>query len=140
MTTEPSSDELFVPLVEERAVVSSREVVTGTVRVTTRVETHQAQIREALRRENVVVERVPIGREVDVVPAIRQEGETFVYPIVEERVVVEKRLFLKEEVHVSYKITTEEFTETVNLRSVHADVERTPANNAQATPPQSDKG
>ena len=49
-----------------------------------------------------------------------------VYPIVEERLVVEKRLYLKEELRISYNVTTEEVTEVVNLRKVHADVERTP--------------
>ena len=126
MANEAQSDELFVPITEERAVLSTREVVTAKVRIATRVETHQELIQEALRREDVVVERVAIGRDVDVAPAIRREGDVFVYPIVEERLVVEKRLFLKEELRISYNITTEEVTEVVNLRKVHADVERTP--------------
>ena len=138
MTADTLPDELFVPLVEERAVVSKHEVVTAEVRVSTRVETHQALIREALRREDVVVERVPVGRDVDVAPAIRREGDVFVYPIVEERLVVEKRLFLKEELRVSYKVSIEEVTETVDLRSVHADVERTPVDVAPNSIPQAE--
>lgn len=138
MTVDPHPDELFVPLTEERAVISKHEVVTGKVRVSTHVETHQALIQEALRREDVVVERVSVGRDVDVAPTIRREGDTFVYPIVEERLVVEKRLFLKEEVRISYKITAEEVTQTVNLRSVHADVERTPVNVALNSFPQAE--
>lgn len=138
MTVDPHPDELFVPLTEEQAVVSTHEVVTGKVRVSTQVETHQALIQEALRREDVIVERVPVGRDVDVAPTIRREGDTFIYPIVEERLVVEKRLFLKEEVRISYKITTEEVTETVNLRSVHADVERTPVDVAPNLFPQAE--
>ena len=126
MINDPLADGLFVPITEERAVISTREVGTAKVRIATRVETHQELIQEALRREDVVVERVAIGRDVDVAPAIRREGDVFVYPIVEERLVVEKRLFLKEELRISYNITTEEVTEVVDLRKVHADVERTP--------------
>ena len=126
MINDPLTDDLFVPITEERVVVSAREVVTGKVRMSTRVETHQELIQEALRREDVIVERVAIGRAVDVAPAIRREGDVFVYPIVEERLVVEKRLFLKEELRISYHVTTEEITEVVDLRKVHADVERTP--------------
>ena len=106
------------------------------VSVSTRVETRQELVREALRREDVVVDRVAIGRDVDVVPAIRQEGDTVVYPIVEERLVVSKQLFLKEELHVSYRITTEEVVQSVDLRSVHADVERTPVDVARTPNPQ----
>lgn len=136
MTDDPRPDELFVPLVHERAVVSKREVVTGQVHVSTRVETHRSLIQEALRHEDVVVERIPIGRNVDVAPAIRREGDCFVYPIVEERLVVEKRLFLKEELRISYKISTEEVSRSIDLRSVHADVERTPVDVAPAPVPQ----
>ena len=134
MTVDPHSDELFVQLTEERAVVSKHEVVTGKVRVSTHVETHQALVQEALRHEDVVVERVAIGRDVDVAPVIRREGDTFVYPIVEERLVIEKRLFLKEELRISYKVTNEEVSEVVTLRSVHADVERTPVDVAPNLP------
>ena len=129
-------DEFFIPIVQERASVSKHDVVTGRVSVSTHVETRQEVVREALRREDVVVDRVFIGRDVDVVPAIRQEGDTIVYPIVEERLVVVKQLFLKEELRVSYKITLEEVTETVDLRSVHADVDRTPVDVAHTPNPQ----
>ena len=126
MAADPLTDDLVVPLVEEQAVVTKKDVTTGKVSVSTHVETHLALIKETLRREDVVVERVPIGREVEVAPTIRQEGQVVIYPVVEERLHVEKRLFLKEELHVSYKISSEEVTETVSLRSVRADVERTP--------------
>lgn len=124
-------DELFVAIVQEHASVSKHDVVTGRVVVSTRVETRQEVVREALRLEEVVVDRVVIGRDVDVVPAIRQEGDTVIYPIVEERLVIAKQLFLKEELRVSYKSTLKEVTEMVDLRSVHADVERTPVDVAR---------
>ena len=136
---DPLSDKLFVPISEERAVLSTREVVTAKVRVTTRVETHQELIQEALRREDVAVERVAVGRDVDVAPAIRQEGDVFVYPIVEERLVVEKRLFLKEELRITYRVTTEEVAEVVDLRKVHADVERTPVDVAPTPSSKTDR-
>ena len=126
MAVDPLADEVVVPLVEERVVVAKHNVVTGAVNISTHLETHQACVRETLRREDVIVDRVPIGRDVDVMPAVRQEGQVVIYPVVEERLHIEKRLFLKEELHVSYNITSEEVTQTVDLRSVRADVERTP--------------
>ena len=40
---------------------------------------------------------MPIGRPVDAVPPVREEGDTTVMSVVEEIVVVEHRLILKEE-------------------------------------------
>ena len=127
MTDDLRRDDLTLPLAEERAVVGKVERETGAVKVSTRVETRDAVVREALRRENVVIERVAIGREVSDIPKIRQEGEVVIYPVVEEILVVEKRLVLKEELRISYDITLEDVDHTVALRSVHPDVERTSA-------------
>ncbi len=114
-------------LVEENVVVDKARRATGTVRVSTRVEPREEMVHEVLRRENVKVERVPIGLEVSEIPKIRQEGDVVIYPVVEEVLFVEKRLVLKEELRISYDITSEEVARSVTLRTVHADVERTPA-------------
>ena len=54
-----------------------------------------------VQTESLEVERVPVGRWIDAPVAIRQEGDTTIYPVVEEVVVVEKRLRLVEEVRVT---------------------------------------
>ena len=136
MAVDPLADGIVVPLVEERVVVGKGNIAKATVKVSTHVETHQVVVQESLRRKDVVVERVPIGREVDVAPAIRQEGHVTIYPVVEERLHIEKRFFLREELRVSYNITSEEVAQTVDLRSVRADVERTPADVAQPPNPE----
>jgi uncharacterized protein (TIGR02271 family) len=55
---------------------------------------------EPLWREEVHVERVPVGRFVDRVPDTRSEGDLTVVPVLEEVAVVEKRLWLREELHI----------------------------------------
>jgi stress response protein YsnF len=55
---------LVIPLVEERVSATKREVETGRVRVRTRVEERQELVRAELARDEVDVERVAIGREV----------------------------------------------------------------------------
>jgi stress response protein YsnF len=54
-------------------------------------------------RERVVIERVPVDREVDrdAPPAVREEDGVLVVPVLEEVLVVERRLVLKEELRVS---------------------------------------
>ena len=46
------------------------------------------------------IERIPIGRLLERSVSIRQEGETVIIPVVREVLIVEKRLPLKEELHV----------------------------------------
>ena len=67
---------------------------------------------------------MPIEREVAVAPPVREEGDTIVIPIVEEIMIVKKRLDLREEVRITRTRTVESFEEAVTLRSMVADVER----------------
>jgi len=113
-----------IPLTKEELSVTTRKVETGRVRVTTRTLEHTDYARAELFQEAIHVEHVPVGREVDVAPAIREEGDTIVIPIVEEIMVVEKRLVLREEVRITRTRSVEAFEQPVQLRSVIADVER----------------
>jgi uncharacterized protein (TIGR02271 family) len=113
-----------LPLVEERLRVEKVARPQGSVRVTTSVQERAAQVDEDLLHEEVEIERVQIGREVDAVPEVREEGDVLIYPVVEEILVVEKRLVLKEEVRLRRVRRVERLSEEVMLRSEHAVVER----------------
>ena len=107
--------------------MSRRQVPTGVVRVSrTTQETHRL-VEEDLTHEQVEVERIPIGRTVDAVPPVRVEGDVTILPVVEEIVVIERRLVLKEEVHVRRIRTSERHVETVVLRTQAAEVTRSEA-------------
>jgi len=86
--------------------------------------TREQLIDEELTQVRVEIERVPIDRAVDVVPPIRQEGDITIIPVVEEIVVVERRLVLNEEVRVRRVSTKEQHRETVVLRQQDAVVTR----------------
>ncbi|HSQ32117.1 MAG TPA: DUF2382 domain-containing protein, partial [Gemmatimonadaceae bacterium] len=66
--------------------------------------------------ETVEITHEPIGRDVDAMPPIREEGDTVIIPIVEERLVLERRLFLKEEVRVRRVRASRMHRENVTLR------------------------
>ncbi len=120
-----------LPLFEERAAIGVRTVDRGRVRVTTRVLTHADSVVRSLTRETVEVVRVPVDREVEAVPAVREEPDgTIVVPVVEERLVVETRLVLREEVHLRRRRETETVTVPVSLRREEAEVRRLPADPA----------
>jgi stress response protein YsnF len=112
-----------IPLIEERAQVRKRAIERDVV-ISTAVRDTERVITEALKHERVTVTRVPMDREVDEVPAVRQEGDVFVIPVVEERAVVVKRLVLVEEVHVQRSTTEEVVHIPVAERSMHVSVER----------------
>lgn len=113
-----------IPLVEERLSVSTRAVETGRVRVRTVVDEHTEYARADLFRDAVQVERVPVDREVTAVPIVREEGDTLIFPVVEEVLVIEKRLILKEEVRLTRTRSAEAFEQPVTVRSTRAVVDR----------------
>jgi stress response protein YsnF len=125
MTLPPSSDpvEIVVPLHKEDVSVEKRKVERD-VRVRVHTVHHDHLIDEALMRERVEVERVPVGRPIDAVPPVREEGDTTVISVVEEVLVLERRLVLKEEIRLRRVRTTEQHRETVMLREQQAVIER----------------
>jgi uncharacterized protein (TIGR02271 family) len=115
-----------IPLHEEELSVSKRQVVTGRVRVETVTREHEQLVDELLALERVEVERIAIGKLIDAMPAVRQDGDTTIIPIVEEVLVIERRLVLKEEIHIHRVRTTEQHQERVTLRRQEAVVTRLP--------------
>ena len=90
------------------------------------------QVDETLAHGCIKIERVPIGRTVDAVPPVREEGGTTILPIVGEVVVVERRLILKEKVRIRRVRSTEHHRETVLLRKQDAMITRNEAAPQQA--------
>lgn len=104
--------------------VEKREVVTGTVTVDIKVDAVEETVTTTLAGDVVTVERIPVGREVSEAPRIRTEGDVTIIPIVEEVLVVEKRLVLKEEIRVRTTQGTRDETIPVVLRRQRAVVGR----------------
>jgi uncharacterized protein (TIGR02271 family) len=122
----PKADEelLVIPLVEERVRVERHPVKGARVRIDTHVKERNAVIDEVLRSEDVVVERVPIGAIIEAAPSPRQEGDTLIIPLVEEEVFVQRRLVLREELHVMKRSTAKRHQSTVAVRTLEATVTR----------------
>jgi uncharacterized protein (TIGR02271 family) len=118
------SEDLILPLVEEVAQIGKRQVTTGKVRVTTVADTVEEIAGAPLPGEEVEVVRVPVDRVVSEAPAMRTEGDVTIVPILEEILVVEKQLVLKEELHIRRRATSEEVEVPVTLRKQRAVIER----------------
>lgn len=123
--TDPAAE--VVPLVEDEFRVDTREVVTGRVRLRTVTDTAEELVRQELQGTRADVERVPANRVLadgEALPSPRTEGNVVIVPVVEEMLVVEKRLVLKEEVRITLHDTKEIAEVPVTVRKQRAVVER----------------
>ena len=124
--TPDKTGETVIPLLAEEVAVSKQVVETGRVQVARVTHEREQLIDELLAHETVEINWTPIGRQVDTMPSVREEGDTVVIPIVEEVLVIERRLFLKEEVRVRRARSMERHQESVTLRHHEAVVTRLP--------------
>jgi len=95
--------------------------------VATITREHEQLIDELLTSERFEIERVPVGRTIESVPPVRTEGDLTIMPVVEEILVVERRLVLKEEIRIRRVRHTERHQETVTLRTQDAVITRVEA-------------
>jgi uncharacterized protein (TIGR02271 family) len=122
-----AQDPLVVPVVAEQLAVGTRTVDTGRgVRVHKTVVEQPVTIDERLARDEVEVRHVPVDRIValEEAPANRYEGDTLIVPVLEEVLVVERRVRIKEELHITRIRREEQYQEEVTLKAEQVRVER----------------
>ncbi len=116
-----------IPVVAEEISVGAQGVKTGAVRVHKRVEERVEHIDMPVLHDTVDVRRLVLNRVVETAPRVRREGDTIIVPVVEEEIVVTKRLILKEEFHLVHKRTQTRATRDVTVSREEATVERVDA-------------
>jgi uncharacterized protein (TIGR02271 family) len=115
---------LVLPVIEETLAVDTRPVETGRVRIRKVVTEREELVDPPLLREEVVIERVPVNRVVEGPLPVRYEGDTMIISLLEEVLVVDTRLLLTEEVHITTR-RAETYTPTrVTLRREDVTIER----------------
>lgn len=117
-------ERIVVPIVSEELRVERRQRETGRVRVTKKVRETSERVDEPIFQERVHIDRVPINRVIDHPVAERHEGDTLIIPVLEETFVVEKRLVLKEELHVTKERVEKHKPQKVTLRHEEVSVDR----------------
>ena len=125
----------ILPVIEERVHIGKRTVDRGSVRVSKTVSEELRDVEYDLSRSDFSVERVPLGSvitDASPAPEARWEGDTFIMPILEEVLVVEKRLILREEVRLKRTTASRTETQQVKLRREDVTVERLPGKKPNA--------
>jgi uncharacterized protein (TIGR02271 family) len=129
--TGPDKEAAVIPLVAESVSIERQQIEGDTIRLTVKTKTHEHLVDEPLTQQRVEMERIPIGRTIDVAPPVRTEGDTIIIPVVEEIVIVERRLVLKEEIILRRIQTSTRHRENVTVREQEAVIERTDPNKNQ---------
>ena len=113
---------ITIPVINQELLVSSKTVETGRVLISKKVFEEESVINSMIRSEEVIVEKKEINQYVDVAPeAVRQEGNVTIISVVKEVLVIEKRLLLVEELHITKHKKEEPFviSETVRKEEIH---------------------
>ena len=119
------SGESFQEILERLSVTRVlREV--DRARVSVRTGTTEETVTEPAWRETIDVRRVPVNETVDHVEEVRRDGNETVIPVYKGIVVVERRLVLRERLHVTIRREETNIPQRVVLRHQFVDVERLP--------------
>ena len=115
--------EIKVPLVEEQLTARKASNKAGELVVRREVSEEVQTVPVDLAYEEVNVERVAVNRPVPRGrrPVPRREGDTLIVPIVEEEIVVSKRLVVREELRITKRqiVRHQEVSDTVRKQELH---------------------
>jgi uncharacterized protein (TIGR02271 family) len=116
---------ITIPVIEEQVQIDKKVVESGGVRITKVVSEQEVPVDIPLIHEEHDIQRIPINQYVETLPPpIRYEGDTMIIPVMREVLVVEKRLLLVEELHVTKSQVHKQETQHITLRKEEVIVER----------------
>ena len=118
-----------VPVLEETLHVEKTARESDRLWIKTSVAERTEYVDLELLTGEAVIERVQVNRIVDTAPATREEGDIIIVPLLEEIVVVEKKLVLREEIHIRRHETVKHVREPIRLRSEQVSLEPPPLTN-----------
>lgn len=120
------SSKMTVPVIEEHVIVDKKVVETAQVTVSKKVNETKEAFEIPLKQEEIVVKRVPKNELVDTIPpASRYEGDVMIIPVLKEVAVIEKRVMLVEEIHITKLSTEKTETKEVTVRKEEVNITRT---------------
>jgi uncharacterized protein (TIGR02271 family) len=123
VTTNQPAEQASVKLTEEQLKVGKREVVAGGVRLRKIIRTETVNQPVELRREELVVERVPANEATGRAQHEFQQREIYV-PLRREEAVIQKEARVREEVRVRKDARTEKQTVSEQVRKEDVEIER----------------
>jgi uncharacterized protein (TIGR02271 family) len=123
-TDETDHNVRVVPVIEETLNVEKQNVPLGAVKVSKTTHQEQVTVDEPIIDEQVEVEHVAVNQYVDSPVDVRYEGDKIIVPLFEEVLVVQKRLLLREELHITKRRVERREPQEYTLRREEVNVER----------------
>lgn len=118
-------EEVTVPVIEERVEARPEWRDAGTVIVRTVAEEIPQTLTRETQREELFVERLAVGRELapgeEVMP--REEGDTYIIPVIVEEAVVVTRRVLAEELRITKRVVPTVQTVQTVVRKEHVEID-----------------
>ncbi|ATQ55168.1 YsnF/AvaK domain-containing protein [Paracoccus yeei] len=130
----PDEPDDIIPVIQEQVGVSVERRLAGRVRVSVRTQTDESLVPVDLTQVDVAVERVPVNRAIDTAPEVVTRGDVTIIPVVEERLVLTRQLYLREEIHIRRVERRETAEVPVETRKQVATIERLPADEDNPIP------
>ena len=131
-----AGDSETIPVVEESAKISRHVVDNGSVRLKKIIEEENVNIQHDVAHEDLEIRRISINKPVESPPAaVRYEGETMIVSVLREEIIVEKRLILAEEIHITKKVIIRKLEEPVVLRRERIAITRVDADGREISEP-----
>lgn len=90
-----------IPVIEEQIKIGKKVVEKEKYQIKKTVSQEDFSEDVPTTHEHVEIRRVEVNKYIDTMPDVRKEGNTTIIPVVKEVVVVEKKLVLVEEIHVT---------------------------------------
>ncbi|QHT68528.1 YsnF/AvaK domain-containing protein [Rhodocytophaga rosea] len=122
------NESAVIPVIEEQVHVSKQQIETGKVLVSKKVHEEEKTIDIPLVHEEHTVERIPVNQYVEKAPEVRYEGDTMIIPVLREEVIIQKRLFITEELRITKRKIETSVPQQVTLRREEVIVERIAGN------------
>ena len=122
-------DELRLPIYAEELTTETRPISLGNVHIHKGIETQRVTMRVPVTREEAVIEHI---RPEDYDPAIRLDADETIIPIVEEKIVYEKRLVVTEYLRIRKNRVVDEQEVSGELRREYVEVVEQPREDAQS--------
>ena len=122
-----AAGDVVIPRVEEQLVIDKHVTETGRVRVTKTVAESLQTYDASIVREDYVIERVPVNREVSGMEPARVEDDVTIISVYEEELITTTRLILREEIHLIKRRRVESRQGAMPIRKHEVEVERSSA-------------
>ena len=121
----PEEGSIVIPVNEETVQVHKEVMESAKVRVQTTVSDVEKSFSVPLTGETYDIKRVAINELIDERPQVREEGDCIIIPVV----IIQKRLKLVEEVHITKRQTTTTHQENIIVKKEDVVIERLPIPN-----------